>query len=86
MVTRTMTVTEYRAMCVDTNIEQVIFKQGEIPGEYASKADLLKHLKTLYESDEIKYVNVITAQITTQKRGMSEQEFFDKSVNLEKEK
>lgn len=85
MVTRTVTVTKYRAMCVDTNIEQIIIKQGEIAGDYTSKPELLKRLKTLYESEEIKYVNILTAQTTTQKRGMPEQEFFEKSVNLEKE-
>lgn len=85
MVTRTMPVTQYQAMCVDTNLEQVIFKYGEIPGEYASKLELLKRLKKLYESDEIKYINIITASQTVQKRGMTEQEFYDQSVNLEKE-
>jgi len=85
MVTRTMTVTEYKAMCVDTKNEQIIFKHGEIPGEYNTKTDLLKRLKMLYECDDIKYVNVVTAQTITQKRGMLEQEFFEKSINLEKE-
>lgn len=85
MVTRTMTVTEYNAMCVDTNIEQLIFKHGEIPGEYRNKLDLLKRLKSLYETDDIKYVNVVTATLKTQRRGMTELEFFEKSANLEKE-
>ena len=79
-----MAVTEYKVMCVDTESDQIIYKQGEIPGTYLPNTDLLKRLKMLYETDNIKYVNIVTAKLTLQKRGMSEQDFFDKSVNLEK--
>lgn len=86
MVTRRMVVTEYNAMCVDTNTEKVVFKRGEIPGDYTnSKPELLKRLKSLYDTDDIKYVNVVTTASKSQRRGMSELEFFEKSVNLERE-
>lgn len=86
MVTRRMPVTEYNAMCVDTNAEMVVFKRGEIPGDYTnSKPELLKRLKSLYETEDIKYVNVVTVTSKSQRRGMSELEFFEKSINLEKE-
>lgn len=76
MVTRTVMVTEVEVMCLNVTNAQVEINTYELSGTYTDNNVLLKAIKKVYETDELKCVSV---QETKEKEilyGMKEIDFI----------
>ena len=76
MVTRTINFTQVTALTVDVVAQATATQVYTLSGTFADNDKLIKALKKEYESDTIKIVSVIDADVQERLYGMTEQEFM----------
>lgn len=85
-VTRTMTVTTAKVLCLDLIEEKPFEKVCLLPGSYATEAAMMKRIHPLVDSSVTRAVHVIDSEISTGIYAMSEQEFLLNSRRIENRK
>ena len=76
MVTRTITNTTYKIMCVDTTNCEVTIEQFNTTDEFTDNEKALKYFRKLHETDTKKLVKIESVETTEQLYGMTELEFL----------
>ena len=76
MVTRTINFTQVTALTVDVVAQATATQVFTLSGTFADNDKLIKALKKEYESDTVKIVSVIDADVQERLYGMTEQEFM----------
>lgn len=75
MVTRTIEQTTARAMCLRVDTAEVSLEEYTIGGS-PDNEELLKRLKSIYETDNFKVVAIKDTRTETKLLGMSEEDFI----------
>ncbi len=75
-VTRTITTTHAKVLCLDLSTKKPITKEVIIPRTYKDEAAALKVIKPMLESDELKVVHVVDTQTVDTLYGMTESDFI----------
>lgn len=75
MVTRTVTQTMVKVMCLNVTTAEVTINDYTIGGTY-TEVDLLKKCKKLFETDEFKLVHIETSKVEEILLGMTEEDFI----------
>lgn len=81
MVTRTVTQTIAKVMCLNVTTAEVTINEYTIGGAYTD-SDLLKKCKKLFETDEFKVVNIESSKVEEILLGMTEEDFIRYAVVL----
>ena len=82
MVTRTIKSTNVNVMCFDITHGESMNKQFHISGVYKDTDKLLKVLKLVYETDDVKLVHIVDVSENETLYGMDEQKFIDNAEIL----
>lgn len=82
MVTRTITTTTVNVKCLDVEAGEPCNKVVTIPRTYKDEEAILKKVKSMLETDTLKVVYVVDAEIKTTLYGMTEQEFLHSAYPL----
>lgn len=85
MVTRTVTQTSAKIMCLNVTTAEVTINEYTIGGTY-TESDLLKKCKTLFESDEFKLVHIELSKAEDILLGMTEEDFIRYATVLQPRK
>lgn len=75
MVTRTVTQTTAKVMCLNVTIAEATINEYTIGGTY-TESDLLKKCKKLFETDEFKVVHIESSKVEEILLGMTEEDFI----------
>lgn len=75
MVTRTVTQTIAKVMCLNVTTAEVTINEYTIGGTY-TEVDLLKKCKKLFETDEFKVVHIESSKVEEILLGMTEEDFI----------
>lgn len=75
MITRTVTQTTAKVMCLNVTTAEVTINEYTIGGTYTD-SDLLKKCKKLFETDEFKVVHIESSKVEEILMGMSEDDFI----------
>ena len=81
-VTRTIQTTKAIVLCLDINGEKPFNKEVILPRTYKDEKHLLKEVKRLIETDELKAVHIISSEVNETLYGMSEQKFIENAEIL----
>ncbi len=81
-VTRTIQTTKAVVLCLDINGEKPFNKEVTLPRTYKDEKHLLKEIKKLIETDELKAVHVVSTEVQEILYGMSEQKFIENAEIL----
>lgn len=81
MVTRTVTTTKTKVLCVDTVSEETVTQVVEVSRTYTDDSKLLKAVKETLDSTLIP-VKVISTEIVETLYGMTEQHFIELAEKL----
>ena len=76
MVTRTITTTKAKVLCLDLVAETPFTQEVVLPRTYKDEKAMLKKIEPLINSDTIKVVHVQSVEIEETLYGMTEQEFI----------
>lgn len=77
MVTRTVTTTAADCMCLDVINAEPINKRFIMSGTYESDEKLLKAVRKLHETEELKIAAVVNTEIINALYGMDEADFLN---------
>ena len=77
MVTRTITTTKVKVLCVDITKEQIVTKEVVLPRTYKDDAHLLKAVEKVVNTDECKATLIVGTEVVETLYGMSEQKFIE---------
>ena len=77
MVTRTITTTKAKVLCLDLVNEQPFTKEVVLPRTYKDEKAMMKKLIPLVETETTKAVHVQSVEIQETLYGMTEQEFIE---------
>ena len=75
MVTRTVTQTTAKIMCLNVKTAEVTINEYTIGGTY-TESDLLKKCKKLFETVEFKLVHIESSKVEEILLGMTEEDFI----------
>ena len=75
MITRTVTQTTAKVMCLNITTAEVTINEYTIGGTY-TESDLLKKCKTLFETEELNLVHIESSTVTEILLGMTEEDFI----------
>ena len=75
MITRTVTQTTAKVMCLNVTTAEVTINEFTIGGTY-TESELLKKCKSLFETDEFKLVHIESSKTEEILLGMSEGDFI----------
>lgn len=75
MITRTVTQTTAKVMCLNVTTAEVTIIEFTIGGTY-TEPELLKKSKSLFETDEFKLVNIESSKTEEILLGMTEEDFI----------
>ena len=75
MVTRTVTQTTAKVMCLNVTTAEVTINEYTIVGTYTD-SDLIKKCKKLYETDDLKLVHLESSKVEEFLLGMTEEDFI----------
>lgn len=83
MVTRTVTVTEVKALCMDIKNAKAVVKEYTLTGRYPDEAAVLSHLQGAYNTAD--FVVVALQEVKTSEKlfGMTEADFFRLATPLD---
>lgn len=76
MITRTVTTTDATLLCVNVRTQETCKQVVALPRTYSSDRAVLRTAKKLYETDELKVVQVLSCEVNTRLYGMTEAEFL----------
>lgn len=82
MMTRTMTVTQYTALCIDIKSEETFDNAGELPRTYKTPEKLLKAVKANVETDDVKVCYVKSSNVAKKLYAMTEETFLANAVEI----
>lgn len=82
MVTRTIQATVCKVMCVDVEAGDTIIETVTVPRTYKNDDALMKALKPLVETEQIKPVHIVEKEITETLYGMTEADFIQNAKVL----
>lgn len=83
MVTRTIQTTKVNVMCLSITESVPFTKEVTLPRTYADPNKLLKAVKELVETDEVKAVHVVSTETVETLYGMTEQDFIANAIILD---
>lgn len=75
MITRTVTQTTAKVMCLNVTTAEVSINDYTIGGTY-TESDLLKRCKKLFETAEFKVVHIESSKVEEILLGMTEEDFI----------
>ena len=75
MVTRTVTQTTAKVMCLNVTTADVTINEYTIAGTYTD-TDLLKKCKSLFETEDFKLVHIESSSVSEILLGMTEEDFI----------
>ena len=75
MITRTVTQTIAKVMCLNVTTADVTINEYTIGGTY-TEVELLKKCKKLFETDEFKLVHIESSKVEEILLGMAEEDFI----------
>lgn len=81
MVTRTVSATVVKVMCVDIKEQTAFTTEITLTGTYKDNADILKTLKK-NDSSELVYAAIISTEVKETLYGMTESEFMKYAKEL----
>lgn len=81
MVTRTVTQTTVKVMCLNVTIAEVTINEYTIGGTY-TEDELLRKCKSLFETDELKLVHIEASFVSEILLGMTEEDFIRYAIVL----
>lgn len=76
-VTRTISLTKVIVMCVDTETAKVNNYEVTISGTYTDDKKLMKEVTKAVETETLKPVSVVSAEVIEKLYGMDEQKFIE---------
>lgn len=82
MVTRTIVTTKATVMCCDIEAGDTITEQITVPRSYKTKEALMKVVKPLLETEQIKPVAILQSEEVETLYGMTEQQFIENATVL----
>ena len=85
MVTRTIVTTKVNVLCLDIKSAEPFNKVVTLPRTYKDEKQLLKKVEEIVNTDEVKAVHVVGKEEVETLYGMSEQDFINNAVVLDKE-
>ena len=77
MVTRTLTATVCEVLCCDVEAGDTIVETVSVPRTYKTDEALMKALRPLVETEQIKPVHIQSKKVTETLYGMTEAEFME---------
>lgn len=77
MITRTLTATVCQVLCCDVEAGDTITETVSVPRTYKTDEALMKALRPLVETEQIKPVHIISKTVTETLYGMTEAEFME---------
>lgn len=77
MITRTLTATVCTVLCCDVEAGDTIIETVTVPRTYKTDEALMKALRPLIETEQIKPVHIQTKEVTETLYGMTEAEFME---------
>lgn len=85
MVTRTITTTKANVLCMDIQSAEPFNKVITLPRSYKDDKILMKRAREVVETDSIKVVHIVDKEEVETLYGMTEQEFIENGVVLDRE-
>lgn len=85
MVTRTITTTKANVLCMDIQSAEPFNKVITLPRTYKDDKTLMKRVREVVETENIKAVHIVDKEEVETLYGMTEQEFIEKAVVLDPE-
>lgn len=85
MVTRTITTTKANVLCMDIQTAEPFNKVITLPRTYKDDKTLMKKVQEAVETENIMAVHIVDKEEVETLYGMTEQEFIEKAVVLDKE-
>lgn len=82
MITRTLTATECEVLCCDVEAGDTIVETVSVPRTYKNDEALMKALRPLVETEQIKPVHIQSKKVTETLYGMTEAEFMEHATIL----
>lgn len=77
MITRTLTATVCTVLCCDVEAGDTIIQTVTVPRTYKTDEALMKALRPLVETEQIKPVHIQSKEVTETLYGMTEAEFME---------
>lgn len=77
MVTRTIVATKAIVMCLDVVAGEPCNKEVTVPRTYKDNASLMRKVRPLIETDELKAVHIVSVEEIETLYGMTEQDFIE---------
>ena len=81
-VTRTITTTQAKVLCLDLQTQQTVTKFVTVPRTYKDDAAVLKAVKRAVETDNLKAVHIVDTTVDETLYGMTEDEFIQHAKPL----
>ena len=78
-ITRTIQTTVATVLCLDLSSKQPIEKVVKLPRTYRDEKHMMKKIEAMVNSDSIKAVHVIKAEVEETLYGMSEDKFIQEA-------
>lgn len=85
IVTRTIASTEVTVMGVNTETAEVENKTYNLSGVYSNDKKLLKAVKSAFETDTFKVVQIVDSEQVSRLYGMYENDFLSNAMELDPE-
>ena len=82
MVTRTISVTKCKVMCCDVEAGDTIIEEVTVPRTYKNDEQLMKVVKSVLETEQIKPVHIVAKEVVETLYGMTEQMFIENATVL----
>lgn len=82
MITRTVTTTKAKVLCINLADEKPFTEEVILPRTYKDERSMLKRIKPMLESDTVKVVHVQSVETLETLYGMTEQKFIDTATVL----
>lgn len=82
MITRTVTTTKAKVLCLNIVDEKPYVQEVILPRTYKDERSMLKRIKPLLENEHVKVVHVQSAEVEETLYGMTEQEFIETATKL----
>ena len=77
MVTRTITTTKAKVLCLDILTGESVTKEIIVPRTFKDDKHLLKAIRKEHETDTVKVVHIVESEAKSALYGMTEQKFID---------
>lgn len=82
MVTRTITTTKAVVMCCDVEAGDTITETVTVPRTYKNDEALMKAVRPILETEQIKPVKIMSSETIETLYGMTEQQFIESATEL----